>query len=375
MGVSTSLEKATNRQQAMGAMNRLSNHPAKPRVTVLMPAYNCRKYVNHAVASILSQTFRDFEFLIIDDGSNDGTPKRLRSIKDHRIRIVENGKNLGVAATLNRGIDMAQGEYIARMDTDDISLPDRLARQIQFMDANPQIGISGGWIRYFGNGLPYTLHVPQTHDEIASYMLFENPICHVAVVMRKKMIDENMLRYDDKFNRSEDFELWTRSIACFKIVNLPRVLVKARRNRHSATLSHWGEVTWQTEKILNRMLKKLDLRPSPEEVAFHSRVGRGYRLNAMKDVICAEQWLHKIRKRNRDKAIFRLDAFDREIGRVWFRSCANSAPIGMRIWERWRKSRLSKNYVPRREEMARFIASIAWHRLKKAFQKKEIPTT
>ncbi len=351
-------------------MKRLSNQASKPRVTVLMPVYNCRQYAARAVSSILAQTFRDFELLIIDDGSNDGTAEQLGLIADQRIRIVENGTNIGVAGSLNRGIDMAQGEYVARMDADDISLPDRLAKQVRFMDENPRIGISGGWIRYFGNGLPYTLRVPQTHDEIASYMVFENPICHVAVVMRKKTLDDNLLRYDEKFSRSEDYEFWTRCIARFKIANLPQILVKARRNRNSATLSHWEEVTWQTEKILNRMLKKLGLNPSPEEVAFHSRIGRGYRLNTMQEVVCAEQWLLKIRNRNRDQAKFKLNAFDREIGRVWFRSCANSTPIGLCIWKKWRGSTLSRPYAPRKEEMARFVASIVWHRLKKPFQKK-----
>src|ERR1700749_735753 len=107
-----------------------------PRVTVLIPVYNASTYLLEAVHSVLAGSFRDLELLAINDGSTDKSVDILRSIDDPRLRIVENPKNLGVAATLNRGLDLAEGEFIARMDSDDISAPDRLARQVAFMEAN-----------------------------------------------------------------------------------------------------------------------------------------------------------------------------------------------------------------------------------------------
>ena len=114
-----------------------------PKVTVLMPVYNCEKYLRESIESILNQTFKDFEFLIINDGSSDKSAEIVESYNDNRINFVQNEKNIGLAASLNRGLDIAKGEYIARMDADDISLPERLEKQVRFMETNPQIGICG----------------------------------------------------------------------------------------------------------------------------------------------------------------------------------------------------------------------------------------
>lgn len=351
-------------------MNRNSITDAEnPLLTVLMPVYNCRKYIKESVSSILSQTFSDLELLIIDDGSRDNTVDMIRHINDPRIRIFQNKSNIGVAKSLNLGMEMAKGRFIARMDADDISLPNRLEDQVRFMTADPGIGISGGWIRYFGNGLPHTLRVPEKHEEIAAYMLFENPICHMTVIMRKTVVEENSLRYNEKFTRSEDYELWTRAIRTVKMSNLQKTLVRVRRNEQSATLGHWEEMTGQTEIILDRMLKKLGLNPLKKDVAFHHRVGRGYRLNTLKKIMGAEKWLKRLRGQNSVTKTFDSTVFEKETSRVWFRSCSNSTPLGLPLWKKWKTSTLSKSYKPTEKEMVTFIASLFWHGVKKTFRK------
>ena len=111
-----------------------------------MPVYNGERYLREAIDSILNQTFKDFEFLIINDGSTDLSVEIIESYADKRISLAHNGQNLGLITTLNRGFDLACGEYIARMDCDDISLPDRLEKQVVFMDNHPEIGICGSWV-------------------------------------------------------------------------------------------------------------------------------------------------------------------------------------------------------------------------------------
>ena len=123
-----------------------------PRVTVLMPVYNAAPHLLEAVNSILGGTFDDLELLAIDDGSTDESEKILRSVVDSRLRVLRNPRNVGVIATLNTGLDLAEGHYIARMDADDVSMPDRLARQVAFMDGNAQIGLSGTRAKTFGAG-------------------------------------------------------------------------------------------------------------------------------------------------------------------------------------------------------------------------------
>ena len=119
------------------------------KATVLMPVYNAEKYVAEAIDSILNQTFNDFEFLIINDGSTDNSLDIIKSYDDPRITIINNETNLGLSHTLNKGIELARGEYIIRMDADDISLSIRLEKQIEFMDSNQHIGICGSWIQTF----------------------------------------------------------------------------------------------------------------------------------------------------------------------------------------------------------------------------------
>ena len=114
-----------------------------PKVTVLMPMRNVRAYVGDAVRSILEQTFKDFELLVMDDGSTDGSGDLARSFDDPRIRVISGVSSRGVAAVLNRGLDLAQGEYIVRMDADDVSRPCRVAHQLTFMEAHPSVGICG----------------------------------------------------------------------------------------------------------------------------------------------------------------------------------------------------------------------------------------
>ena len=115
-----------------------------------MTVHNGEKHLSEAIDGILNQTFKDFEFLVIDDGSTDGSADIIQSYKDVRIRFISNGKNLSVPVSLNMGLNLARGEYIARMDCDDISLPQRLEKQVQFMDANPEVGVCGTWLETFG---------------------------------------------------------------------------------------------------------------------------------------------------------------------------------------------------------------------------------
>ena len=121
-----------------------------PKVTVLMPVYNARFYLSKAISSIINQTFKDFEFLIFNDGSTDNSADIIYSYNDRRIRFFNSEQNFGYVYHLNYGIEIAKGEYIARMDADDISFPTRLEKQVAFMDKNPEVGVCGTWFKIYG---------------------------------------------------------------------------------------------------------------------------------------------------------------------------------------------------------------------------------
>ncbi len=331
-------------------------------ITVLMPLYNGGLYVRQAVESILQQSYRDFELLIIDDGSSDAGPEIVGSVDDARIVLLRNPQNMGVAATLNRGLEVARGHYIARMDADDISLPDRLEQQVLFMEAHPQVAISGGWVRLFGgNELPYTCRVPGDCRGVAAYMLFENPIWHMTVIMRRDAMHQASLRYNPAFSRSEDYDLWIRAVKCFSLANIERTLVRVRRHQGSATRANWDEVTMQTEALQGSLLQEMGLTVSPQEVSLHHRVGRGYRLETYEQVGQAEAWLLGLISANRLSLAYNDRSFRKVVGTVWYRVCSNSAPLGSWMWHACHSSPLMMDATIPMFERCRFMASIIWH--------------
>ncbi len=209
------------------------------RLTVLLCVYNGEAYVAAAVRSILLQTFRDFEFLIIDDASTDRTPEILAGFRDPRIRIVRNEKNLGLTASLNRGLELAQGEFIARQDADDLSHPERLARQLNFLHAYPGVAAVGAQARLIdGSGRSQgRKDFPLGYRSIWWAHLFDNALAHSAVTFRKAPVVEAG-GYDESFRASQDYDLWSRLGERHMLANLPERLVTLRILDTSVTRTH-----------------------------------------------------------------------------------------------------------------------------------------
>ena len=152
------------------------------KMSVIMPVYNGEKYLKEAIDSILNQTFSDFEFIIVNDCSSDNTEDIIKSYKDNRIVYLKNEENSGVATTLNRGLDIAKGEYIARMDADDISLPKRFEKQVDFMDKNKNCIICGSNTELFG-AISGRTYVPLTDSAIRATVIFSSPFTHPTVMI------------------------------------------------------------------------------------------------------------------------------------------------------------------------------------------------
>ena len=200
------------------------------KVSVLMSVYNGERYLREAVESILNQTFTDFEFIIIEDGSTDATPRILRSYSDSRIVLVDNQENLGLTRSLNEGLVLAQGEYVARMDADDISLPHRLEKQVAFLERHPKVGIVGSACQVVdASGRRQGLnHAPTRDLQIRWVSLLNNPFWHPTVIMRRDVLLRNGLSYDEAFQTAQDYDLWTRMLKCTYGANLIEPLVRYR---------------------------------------------------------------------------------------------------------------------------------------------------
>ena len=195
-----------------------------PLVSVLMPVYNCESFIREAIQSVLNQTFTDFELLIIDDCSTDTTLDIIKSFSDPRIVLIEKARNSGYTDSLNHGILLAKGTYIARMDGDDICMPERFAKQVEFLNANPEIILCGTAIEIIGTNK--ILHHPLTHNEILVKLCFLNSFYHPTIMARRKILLKN--NYNKIFEPAEDYELWTRLAFLGKLANLDAVLLQYR---------------------------------------------------------------------------------------------------------------------------------------------------
>jgi glycosyltransferase involved in cell wall biosynthesis len=202
-----------------------------------MPTYNTQEsHLREAVQSILNQTFADFEFLILDDGSASAAKIReiVLSFTDPRIKFFENETNLGISPSRNKLLQLAQGEYIAVQDHDDISLPERLRKEVDFLDKNPEVGVVGGAICKIARGK--TIHYPAENQPIEEFMLFDCVMPHQAAMIRKKILDDNGIFYEEDYSPSEDYAMWCRLIGKTRFANLKDVLLHYRV--HPGNTSH-----------------------------------------------------------------------------------------------------------------------------------------
>ena len=199
-----------------------------PRVSVLMPVYNTKpEHLREAMDSILSQTFTDFEFLILNDSSpNADVEETVKSYDDPRIVYARNERNLGISGARNRLLDMAQGEYLAVMDHDDISLPERFEKQVAFLDAHPSVGVVRCQI---WNCVSHRdRRLPIKNVDIKKNMMFSCAFCHPAIMMRASVLKAHELCYEEFFSPAEDYALFCRLVKHTDFANLPEVLFHYR---------------------------------------------------------------------------------------------------------------------------------------------------
>jgi glycosyltransferase involved in cell wall biosynthesis len=207
-----------------------------PKITVLMAVYNGSRFLHDSIRSIINQTFNDFEFLIVNDGSTDDSLSIIKSFHDSRIRVISNVENIGLTKSLNIGLKASRGTYIARMDADDISLSDRLALQYKYLNANPNITLLGGGAHFIdeNNRVRKTKLRLLDHYSIFFFCFFNCPFIHSSVMFRRKCLDTVGL-YDESYKYAQDYQLWSRWVNHFKVGNLKDVIVKWRNTGTSIT--------------------------------------------------------------------------------------------------------------------------------------------
>jgi glycosyltransferase involved in cell wall biosynthesis len=218
-----------------------------PKVSVLMAVYNGAQYLRPALESLLAQTFEDFELVIVDDASTDCTPEILAEYgaQDARVRLLRNSSNLTLPASLNRGLKVCKASLVARADADDIYERDRLRKQVDFMEQNPEVGLISSNVHVIDEGGEYlrTSDLPLSHEAMRLRMNYSCPVSHPAVMFRRNMVLEAG-GYDEEAVTSQDVELWSRLVHRTRFANLAEPLIKYRRHGESnyATRCERGEM-------------------------------------------------------------------------------------------------------------------------------------
>ena len=233
------------------------------KVSVIMSVYNSDpNQLKEAINSILNQTYENLELIIINDGSTTDVENIVNSFLDNRIKFINNPINLGLPASLNKGVSIALGKYIARMDSDDISLPNRIEAQVNFMESNSEIGVLGSNAQLFGTKKGI-FKLPTSHLQIQSDLLINSAMVHPSVMVRKDLLIKNP--YDENDRKAEDYKLWTKLIWKTKFANLNMILLKYRFHENQKSKEKSKEIDDHRNKIREYMLSKFDTKLTEDE--------------------------------------------------------------------------------------------------------------
>lgn len=297
------------------------------KVSVLMPVFNAEKYLAEAIDSIISQTWEDWELVIINDGSTDSSLSIIESYTDKRIRLINNELNLGLIKTLNKGIELCKGEYVARMDADDVAHPERLQKQVNFLDQNRNhilCGTNADIINNKGEIVGKIMN-PTSNTLLQISLLFTNPFIHPSMMIRKSAFKESL--FDEKALHVEDFELWTRLATKGKIANLEQALLKYRWHDTNVSIKHANIQERAKNEIIKRQLLKLDIKATEEELSLHRLTFQLYNfgtkkvdrhLNTSTEV---SNWFAKLKQQNNFHKIYPQTTFDSFLWSRWIVLC------------------------------------------------------
>jgi glycosyltransferase involved in cell wall biosynthesis len=275
-------------------------------VTVLLAVRDGEKYLRSALDSVLGQTLSDVEALVVDDASADATPEILDAIADERLRVLRNDARLGLAGSLNRGLDEARGRYVARLDADDVALPRRLERQLARIRSSPTVGIVGSAVLELDEsgrvGRPHEM--PGSPAEVRWNALFSSPFYHPTVFLSRDALERHSLRYDEGFEESEDYDLWSRLLEVVNGANVPEPLVLYRVHPEQASQRR-SELQRECQlRIARRAIGSVASRLAAADVERAWRVGAAEPLEQVELERAADAYLEL------------LDAFEARWGRA-----------------------------------------------------------
>ncbi len=297
---------------------------SKPEVSVIMPVYNAAPYLREAIDSIVAQTFQNWELILLNDGSTDNSLQIAQSYTDPRIRILDSEKNHGLIYQLNRGMEAAQGRYIARLDADDIALTGRLQRQYDYLEQHPETGLLGGFARVIGTD--EIMQHSTNREEIVIELLYRNAFIHSTVMFRKSVYREVSGGFKEDYKHAEDYHMWQLFALHTGVANLNEVLIQYRMHEQQVSRMHAAGLESSANKVrLEYVAAALKTELTESEQRAHLALLHG----AERDIAPAQvkKWVDVLKKKN---TFFPAERFSRYVD-----SRLTTYVRGYFLWNKW----------------------------------------
>jgi glycosyltransferase involved in cell wall biosynthesis len=304
---------------------------SNPFISVVLPCYNTEKWILNSINSILSQTYANFELIVIDDCSTDLTVQLIKEINDERIHLYVKEENSGLVNSLNFGMQKSNGSYIAIMHADDYSMPNRLELQVSYMESNKDVVCCGGWIELMNNG--QVVQQPCDSDIIRLTMLDYNPVAHPSVMLRSSVIKEYGLKYNNYFAEgAEDYEFWHQLFQIGQITNIPHVLIKYRIHENQKSELYRKKIIYLTDQV--RKMFYADLLPSIDyNPIIHNFPESSQNGFSSMDFHTMLNQLRHLKVLNETKMLFKKEIFNKHIDKKIFYLIRSYYYNHFNLWE------------------------------------------
>lgn len=291
-----------------------------PLVSVIMSVYNGDKHLEESLSSVINQSFSDWELVIVNDFSKDNSRKIIqRAMRgDERIRCIENKNNLGLAASLNLAIQESSGQYIARMDDDDIALPYRLEKQVAYLEVNKHVGVVGGCAELIGSKNGMRRHAEKDID-IKNRTLFSCQFCHPTTVIRRELLEQSGIRYDESFRTAQDYKLWVDLLPHTTFHNLSEKVLKYRVHSGQVSAIKRKEQKENTHRIYQIMLERMGLSVTDEMLHLHEAIASfSYQGQNIEEVSLVKDHFYSLIQANATNLYFPHDLFSSFLSELFY---------------------------------------------------------
>jgi len=284
-------------------------------VTVLMPNYNNEAFLREAIDSILHQTFKDFIFLIVDDGSTDKSIDIINSYTDPRIRLVIKEKNSGIVDALNKGIDLVDTKYFVRMDGDDLSTPDRIQLLYDFMEAHPEVGVCGSHLRLFGDQNE-VWKMELDPQRIKSKLIYTNSVSHAPSIFRTEVLKKNKIYYTNNHPYMEDYDIFFRLKNLTEFAHLDKVLYDYRVLKHNSTVKNRHTILQRKRNMYVQVLSELGIEPSERNIDLHVQLFLGD-IPLTYSTREYREWVNTLLRQNEKMKLYPQQGFKSFMDKTW----------------------------------------------------------